>query len=112
MSSKETSFVGLITFDASIGHSELTTQLEKWGFEKKSTHGHKLPANTYVGVVKRTVETNTQGNFNATDLKNTSDSLCDYYRNEMLALFDNGDIDGKIYVLFSWALVADDSVTR
>lgn len=111
MSTKKTNFCGLITFDANHGHSFITQKLDDWGFYKKSLHGRELPSNTYLGIVEKDAKVNNAGNFTPASLKAISDYLSDYYRGELKELFNENDIDGDIYVLFSWYPTTDDSVS-
>ena len=112
MSVKRTSFVGLITFDASVKHAEITKYLSDLGFTKKSLHGYDISFNTYIGKVEREVELTSEGNFNSGKLKAESDWLADKFRELLKDFFDENDIDGSVYVLFAWALSADDSTSR
>ncbi|EPL3990303.1 hypothetical protein M2010_001268 [Providencia stuartii] len=111
MSKKSTKFIGMVTFDASSGHDGIIKKLEAWGFFKKTTYGYDLPANTYIGEFQLETEVNDNNTFNTTYLKNVCSGKSKYYRQELKKYFDDNNIDGHIYVLFSWELTFDDSVT-
>lgn len=111
MAVKKTSFVGLVTFDASSGHSAITEYLRKRGYHKKSLNGYEISFNTYIGTVELDVEINENGAFPANKLKKESDRLADNLRESIKDFFDQNSIDGSVYVMFSWALSADDSTT-
>lgn len=112
MSSKKTSFVGLVTFDASGKHAEITEYLLKRGYKKKSLNGREISFNTYIGTIECDVEINDNGSFPSNKLKSVSDRLADNLRESLKYFFDENDIDGSIYVMFSWKLSADDSTTQ
>lgn len=112
MGVKTTSFVGLITFDASRKHAEISKFLFDRGFQKKSLNGYDISFNTYIGVVERDVEINSDGAFPARYLKAQSDRLADKFREDLKDFFNENDIDGTVYVLFSWKMSADDSTSR
>ncbi len=111
MSVKKTSFVGLITFDASRGHAAITDYLHKRGYEKKSLNGYDISFNTYIGVVECDVEVDSNGAFPSSKLKKESDRLSTNLRRSLKEFFDENDIDGSVYVMFSWKLSADDSTS-
>lgn len=111
MSVIETSFVGLVTFDANTKHAEITDYLHERGYKKKSLSGHDISFNTYIGIVKCEAELNGNGCFTAGNLKKISDRLADNLRESIKEFFDRNNIDGSVYVLFSWAMSADDSTS-
>ena len=112
MSVKETSFVGLVTFDANTKHAEITDYLHGRGYKKKSLNGYDISFNTYIGIVKCDAELNGNGLFTSGNLKSISDRLADNLRESIKDFFEENDIDGTVYVLFSWAMSADDSTSR
>lgn len=112
MCATKTNFIGIITFDASSGHAGIISKLEQWGFKKKSLHNRDLPNNTYLGKFSLDAETNSSGNFITERLKKVCDNKSDYYRGELNDYFNENDIDGRIYVFFSWEPVSDDSMTN
>ncbi|MBQ4768320.1 hypothetical protein F9U42_14350 [Pectobacterium versatile] len=112
MTTRVTKFCGLITFDANHKHASIIEKLTEWEFNKNSLHGRELPSNTYLGVFEKDVVLNDSGNFSPAKLEAASDYLSNYYRAELKDFFNENDIDGEIYVLFSWLNVTDDSVTN
>lgn len=112
MSYRKTSFVGLITFDASHKHAEITEYLRKCGYEKKSLNGYDISFNTYIGTVDCDVEINENGSFSSSKLKKESDRLADNVRENLKDFFEVNEVDGSVYVMFAWRLSADDSTTR
>ncbi|MFJ5401298.1 hypothetical protein [Pectobacterium sp. CHL-2024] len=112
MTTEVTAFCGLITFDANHKHDSIIENLANWGFSKQSLHGRELPSNTYLGAFEKSVLVNDSGGFIHDEIEAISDSLSNYYRAKLKVFFDENDIDGEIYVLFSWLPVTDDSVTN
>ena len=112
MAVKTTAFVGLVTFDASDKHAEITKYLSKRGYHKESLNGREISFNTYIGTVNCDVEVNDNGAFPSRNLKKESDRLADNLRESLKDFFDENDIDGSIYVMFSWKLSADDSTSQ
>ncbi|MBJ8957722.1 hypothetical protein [Citrobacter youngae] len=111
MSSRTQSFYGLVTFDANHSHALINATLVEWGFERSSLHGIALPENTFVGVFKKEVTISDAGNLVPSALAKVADDLSDYYRRNLKVLFDEEDIDGKVYVVFSWRTSTDDSTS-
>lgn len=111
INTKNTEFVGVVTFDAPDGHAGITKKLEEWGFKKKTCHGYALPNNTYLGEFSENVEINSSGGYNPSSLHAVCNKKSDYYRGELKNYFTSNGIDGHVYVLFSWKLTFDDSVT-
>lgn len=112
MCAKKTSFVGMITFDASSGHDDIIKQLSEWGFEKRSLSRRKLPNNTYLGEFYWDAETNSSGVFTTAALKKVCDNKSNYYRDKLNDYFNENNIDGCSHVFFSWESVSSDSVTN
>ncbi|WP_455821180.1 hypothetical protein [Pseudomonas cerasi] len=112
MTFKNTSFVGLVTFDASGKHTQITEYLSKRGYYKNSLNGREISFNTYIGTVDCDVKVNENGAFPAAKLKKESDRLADNLRESLHDFFSENDIDGSIYVMFSWKLSADDSTSQ
>ncbi|WP_454889399.1 hypothetical protein [Serratia quinivorans] len=111
-SNKDTSFAVLITFDSNVKHSEITSFLGEKGINKSSLSNYDVPNNIYTGVVRKSVTTNSSGDFTSAILKDMSDNIAKKFREMLKKFFDENDLDGKIYVLVSWNPATDDTVTR